>query len=80
MIKDILTSIQIEAGDKKKVEKYSTGMKKKLSLMCTLVSNPLLYILDEPFLGIDPVALKFMVDKVNETSTDDNAIILINHD
>jgi ABC-2 type transport system ATP-binding protein len=80
MINNILTSIQIDPNDKKTVEKYSTGMKKKLSLISTLTSNPLLFILDEPFLGIDPVSLKFMIDTINQTSNEENAFVIVNHD
>ena len=36
------------------IESYSHGMKQKLVLIGALIHNPKLYILDEPFVGLDP--------------------------
>src|SRR5207302_5926917 len=37
---------------------YSRGMKKKLSLICAMIHDPALLILDEPTAGLDPFATR----------------------
>jgi ABC-2 type transport system ATP-binding protein len=54
-----------EFPDKKYIEKYSKGMKSKVSLACSLIHNPKYLILDEPFDGIDFVS----VQKISRTLT-----------
>ena len=39
-----------------KISSYSHGMKQKLAIISALVHDPKLYILDEPFVGLDPYA------------------------
>ena len=41
-----------EAG--RKVEKYSGGMKRRLSIVLALIHNPQIIFLDEPTVGMDP--------------------------
>lgn len=40
------------------IETYSTGMKKKVSLAAALIHNPKFLVLDEPFEGMDAIAIK----------------------
>ncbi len=77
-ISEILKKINIE-DDKKLVCNYSTGMKKKLGVIGTMISNPKLVLLDEPFSGIDPVSLKFITDYIQSKVTNNNAVVLVNH-
>lgn len=62
------------------IEKYSTGMKKKLSLLGVILSNPKLFLLDEPFSGIDPISLNFITNQIKQTSNETNAFVIVNHD
>lgn len=79
-IEKLLKTYQITDKKNEIVDHYSTGMKKKLSLLGVLLSKPDLLLLDEPFSGIDPVSLDFMIKKIKETVTENNACLLVNHD
>lgn len=51
------------------ISSYSHGMKQKLIIIASLIHNPKLLILDEPFVGLDPVAsigLKKIMKKLCE--------------
>jgi len=54
---EVLETLELTADAGKLVGEYSHGMKKKLSLGCALIHGPRLLFLDEPFEGIDAVAV-----------------------
>jgi ABC-2 type transport system ATP-binding protein len=54
---ELLAALELEPDAGKLVGEYSHGMKKKLALGCALIHGPQLLFLDEPFEGIDAVAV-----------------------
>lgn len=56
--------------------KLSGGMKQKLGLCCTLVSNPKLLLLDEPSVGVDPLSRRELM-KIVEKLVKENDITVI---
>jgi ABC-2 type transport system ATP-binding protein len=54
---ELLVAMELTADAGKLVGEYSHGMKKKLALGCALIHGPRLLFLDEPFEGIDAVAV-----------------------
>ena len=54
---ELLEALDLVAEGSKLVQEYSHGMKKKLALGCALIHGPRLLFLDEPFEGIDAVAV-----------------------
>jgi ABC-2 type transport system ATP-binding protein len=54
---ELLAALELEPDAGKLVSEYSHGMKKKLALGCALIHGPSLLFLDEPFEGIDAVAV-----------------------
>lgn len=65
---ELLAALELAEEAGKLVADYSHGMKKKLALACALIHGPRLLFLDEPFEGIDAVAVsgirRLLVDLV----------------
>lgn len=64
----------------KKVETLSKGMRQKLQFIATILHQPKLIILDEPFSGLDPVNADLMKDVILELQQEGATIIFSTHD
>jgi ABC-2 type transport system ATP-binding protein len=62
-----------------KVRDLSRGMQQKLQVAASLVHNPELLILDEPFQGLDPVNLQLIRDIILELQRNGTTIVLSSH-
>ncbi|MBN1442251.1 MAG: ABC transporter ATP-binding protein [Planctomycetes bacterium] len=58
---------------------YSKGMKKKLALVCALLHEPSVLILDEPTNGLDPFATRTLHEIVRERSAQGAAVFFSTH-
>ena len=58
---------------------YSRGMKKKLALVCALLHEPRLLILDEPSSGLDPLATRGLNELLLECKGRGTTILLSSH-
>lgn len=61
------------------VKTYSGGMKRRLSLAITLLSNPDLIVLDEPTVGIDPSLRVTIWEQLRTLATQEKAVIVTTH-
>jgi len=67
-------------GDKKtKYKHYSLGMKKKLSLVFSLMRNPDFWLLDEPFNALDMDAQYVLHNKIKDMKNNGKTVILSTH-
>ncbi|MGB2763048.1 MAG: ATP-binding cassette domain-containing protein [Candidatus Aminicenantaceae bacterium] len=64
----------------KKIETLSKGMGQKVQFISTVVSQPELIILDEPFTGLDPVNVETIKNAVLELRTQGATVIFSTHD
>ena len=58
---------------------YSHGMKQKLAILSALIHEPKLMILDEPFVGLDPVAAHTVKGLMRELCDNGGAIFFSTH-
>ncbi len=63
----------------KKTTDLSKGMQQKIQFISTVLHDPDLLILDEPFSGLDPVNVEFMIDVLSEFRTKEKTIIFSTH-
>jgi len=63
----------------KKVEELSKGMQQKIQFISTVVHNPKLLILDEPFSGLDPINTNLIKDEIHQLNKNGTSIIFSTH-
>ena len=57
----------------------SGGQRRKVEIARTLISSPNLILLDEPFAGIDPIAVEEIKELLKEISKKDISILITDH-
>jgi len=78
-IKEYATLFQIEKNLGDLISSYSHGMKQKLVIISALVHNPKLLVLDEPFVGLDPIASHRLKELMRKLCDDGGAIFFSTH-
>ncbi len=63
----------------KKTTDLSKGMQQKIQFISTVLHDPDLLILDEPFSGLDPINVEFMIDVLDEIKKQNKTIIFSTH-
>lgn len=58
---------------------FSKGMKQKVMIVCAFMVNPSLFIVDEPFLGLDPLAISDLTDLLAQEKAKGKAILMSTH-
>lgn len=78
-IDDWLKRFDLTGWKLKKVEELSRGMQQKIQFIATVIHQPDLIILDEPFSGLDPVNTKLLKDIMLEMKEQGRTIIFSTH-
>jgi ABC-2 type transport system ATP-binding protein len=71
--------MEMQTWWKKKVEDLSKGMQQKVQFVATIVHDPELIILDEPFSGFDPVNAEIITNEILELNSKGATIIFSTH-
>jgi len=79
-MKEWLGRLQLTDWMDKRVEQLSKGMAQKVQFIASVVSQPKLLILDEPFSGLDPVNAEVLKDAVLEMRRRGTTIVFSTHD
>ncbi|MBQ4868733.1 ABC transporter ATP-binding protein [Priestia megaterium] len=58
---------------------FSKGMKQKVMIMCAFLVQPSLYIIDEPFLGLDPLGIQSLLDLMTDMKKQGAGILMSTH-
>lgn len=73
------SKFDISSWRNKKVEELSKGMQQKVQFITTVIHDPELLILDEPFSGFDPVNAELLKSEILELKAKGKTIILSTH-
>ncbi|WP_334329634.1 ABC transporter ATP-binding protein [Companilactobacillus sp. HBUAS59699] len=75
-----LKKFAVKGTKKDKIKSLSKGNQQKVQLICTLIHDPKLIILDEPFSGLDPVNSDLLKQAIIEAKNNGASIIFSSHD
>src|SRR5258707_12492532 len=78
-IKEWFIKFEMQSWWNKKVEDLSKGMSQKLQFVTTVLHEPKLIILDEPFSGLDPVNSNIIKDEIYKLAQKGSTIIFSTH-
>lgn len=71
--------LQVKGKKTDKIKTLSKGNQQKIQLICTLIHEPKLIILDEPFSGLDPVNAGLLADSIKKAKDRGACIIFSSH-
>jgi ABC-2 type transport system ATP-binding protein len=77
---ELLTQMGLADAAEKKAAELSRGMHQKAQLIATILNDPMLLIIDEPFQGLDPVNADMLKGVVRAQRDHGAAVIMSTHD
>ncbi len=75
----LLEQVGLTQAGNRKVKTYSKGMKQRLGLAQALLTEPSLLLLDEPTVGLDPIATQEFYGLIDQLKNNGCSIILCSH-
>lgn len=58
---------------------FSKGMRQKVMIMCAFLVEPSLYIIDEPFVGLDPIGIRSLLEQITERKANGASVLMSTH-
>lgn len=78
-IDEWMERFQVKGKKTDKIKSLSKGNQQKVQLICTLIHEPKLVILDEPFSGLDPVNAELLKDGIISLKEKGSSVIFSSH-
>lgn len=78
-IKKYAKLLEIDKNLNDRIGSYSHGMKQKIVIIAALIHNPKVIIMDEPFVGLDPLSTHTLKDLMKELTKDGKIIFFSTH-
>ena len=78
-IHEVIELVGLTESARKKVSKYSTGMKQRVGLAMALVHRPRFIILDEPTNGLDPAGMREIRQLLRTLAENGTSVLLSSH-
>jgi ABC-2 type transport system ATP-binding protein len=77
--RELLAFFELDASARKLISEYSKGMRKRLTMAAALIHRPELFLLDEPFEGVDAVGARMMKDLLIDQVRRGATVFLTSH-
>ena len=77
--RELLDLFQLESASRKLIGEYSKGMRKRVAMAAALIHRPELFLMDEPFEGVDAVGARLMKDLLLDQVRQGGTIFLTSH-
>lgn len=77
--RELLGLFELQENPRKLIGEYSKGMRKRVALAAALIHRPRLFLMDEPFEGVDAVGARLMKDILLEQVRHGATIFLTSH-
>ncbi len=78
-VDDLLEQVGLTAASSKRVKTYSKGMRQRLGLAQALLGRPRLLLLDEPTVGLDPIATQELYQVIGRLRDEGTSIVICSH-
>lgn len=79
-LKSLLARFEFRPSDlERRIAEYSLGMRQKMSLMGSLIHEPKVWILDEPTVGLDPIAYEALVKTIRIFRKEGRSVFITSH-
>jgi ABC-2 type transport system ATP-binding protein len=78
-IDEVLARVKMSEWGDKKVGKFSKGMKQRINIAATLISEPSIVMLDEPSTGLDPRGMAEVRDIIRGLKRNDRLVFFSSH-
>jgi ABC-2 type transport system ATP-binding protein len=77
--RELLSLFKLDSNERKLIAEYSKGMRKRVAMAAALIHRPRLFLMDEPFEGVDAVGARLMKDILAEQVRQGATIFLTSH-
>lgn len=77
--RELLTLFELDGNPRQMIAEYSKGMRKRVAMAAALIHRPQLFLMDEPFEGVDAVGARLMKDILLEQVKHGATIFLTSH-
>ncbi len=78
-VREVLALVDLSERDADRVDSFSGGMKRRLNIAAGLLHRPLLLVLDEPTVGVDPQSRHAILESVRSLGEQGMAILYTTH-
>jgi ABC-2 type transport system ATP-binding protein len=78
-VDEVLTIVELEQAGRRRVGKYSMGMRQRLGLAAALLGDPQILVLDEPVNGLDPRGIAWLRTLLRDQAARGRTVLLSSH-